>query len=85
MTYIATFYTHFGAMNCVRLMKQAGGMHPLLMPVPRKLSSSCGTCVRFEKEDSVQEYAAGMDQEDLDTIYQVEQDEYTPVYQTPRR
>ncbi|KMO86595.1 hypothetical protein AB840_07240 [Megasphaera cerevisiae DSM 20462] len=47
MYYIATFYSHFGA---IRFKKEAsdGIMAPCLMPVPRRLSSSCGTCVRFE-------------------------------------
>ena len=46
MFYIATFYSHFGAL---RLKKEAPAQikSPQLMPVPRKLSSSCGTCVRF--------------------------------------
>ena len=45
MFYIATFYSHFGA---IRFKKEAGINRPTLMPVPRRLSSSCGTCVRFE-------------------------------------
>lgn len=47
MNYIATFYSHFGA---VRFKKQCGqqGMEAKLMPVPRDLSSSCGTCVSYE-------------------------------------
>lgn len=46
MYYIATFYSHFGAMRFKQEMP--GISAPRLMPVPRKLSSSCGTCVRFE-------------------------------------
>lgn len=47
MTCIATFYSHFGA---VRFKKacQGLGWPARLMPVPRDLSSSCGTCVRYE-------------------------------------
>lgn len=46
MYYIATFYSHFGAM---RFKQETPGISaPRLMPVPRKLSSSCGTCVRFQ-------------------------------------
>ena len=49
MTCIATFYSHFGA---VRFKKTCEGMGwpARLMPVPRSLSSSCGTCVRYEGE-----------------------------------
>ena len=47
MICIATFYSHFGA---IRFKKScdALGWHAQLMPVPRDLSSSCGTCVQFE-------------------------------------
>ena len=47
MTCIATFYSHFGA---VRFKKDCDGRGwpAKLMPVPRDLSSSCGTCVRYE-------------------------------------
>lgn len=50
MIFIATFYSHFGAVrfkkNCESLSIPA-----VTMPVPRDLSSSCGTCVRFEAEE----------------------------------
>ncbi|MBR0514726.1 MAG: DUF3343 domain-containing protein [Clostridia bacterium] len=51
MIYIATFFSHFGAMHCKKLCDQAG-MPARMMPVPRKLSSSCGTCVRIEAPDA---------------------------------
>ena len=46
-TYIATFFSHFGA---IRFKRWCDGQHwsCRIMPVPRDLSSSCGTCVRFE-------------------------------------
>ena len=44
---MATFYTHYGAMqfykHCVKESVPAK-----MAPVPRELSSSCGVCVRFE-------------------------------------
>jgi hypothetical protein len=47
LEYLATFYTHYGAMrfhkNC-----QKEGIFAKMMPVPRELSSSCGVCVFFE-------------------------------------
>ena len=49
MTYIATFFTHFAAVNFSRHLKGTE-KKPMLMPVPRKLSSSCGTCVKFTGE-----------------------------------
>ena len=48
--YIATFYSHFGAVRFIRELKKSGIMGTL-MPVPRNLSSSCGTCVAYETED----------------------------------
>ena len=49
MICIATFFSHFGA---IRFKRQcdALGFPASLMPVPRSLSSSCGTCVRYEGE-----------------------------------
>ena len=47
MTYIATFFSHFGAMRFKKLCDGLG-WPATLMPVPRNLSSSCGTCVRYE-------------------------------------
>ena len=49
MTLIATFYSHFGAIRFKRLC-QSRGWEARVMPVPRDLSSSCGTCVRYEGE-----------------------------------
>ena len=49
--YIATFHTHLSAMRTQRALVGAG-ISALLAPVPRYLSASCGTCVRYEaKED----------------------------------
>ena len=49
MTCIATFYSHFGA---IRFKRSCGGLgwEAQVMPVPRNLSSSCGTCVRYDGE-----------------------------------
>ena len=46
MILIATFYSHFGAVHFKRYCGTRG-WEAKLMPVPRQLSSSCGTCVRF--------------------------------------
>ena len=47
MTYIATFFSHFGAIRFKKLCQKAS-WPAQVMPVPRDLSSSCGTCVRYE-------------------------------------
>lgn len=51
MIYIATFYSHFGAMRCKKMCGEAG-IPARMMPVPRTLSSSCGTCVRLETDSA---------------------------------
>ncbi len=45
-TYYATFFTHYGALVFRRYCQQQG-ISCTLMPVPRSLSSSCGTCASF--------------------------------------
>ena len=42
--HIATFHTHFGALTFHKKLKALGD-NAVMMPVPRKLSASCGTCV----------------------------------------
>lgn len=65
-TYIATFFTHYGAISFQRHCV-GKGYRGELMPVPRFLSSSCGTCVRFEAEN----WDLGYHNEALDGIFWV--------------
>ena len=61
--YIATFHSHFGAMlYCQALKKQGICVKP--MPVPRKVSSSCGTCASYEHNMFID-----LDDCELDGIY----------------
>ncbi len=50
MNYIATFYTHAAALMTNRTL-QKKSVSSRLGPVPRVLSSSCGTCVMYESDD----------------------------------
>ena len=50
MICIATFFSHFGAMRCKKLC-DAAGIPARMMPIPRALSSSCGTCVRVATDN----------------------------------
>lgn len=52
MIYIATFFPfrRHALQKAVRPRRSSAKM----MPVPRKLSSSCGTCVRVEAQDAEQ-------------------------------
>lgn len=45
--YIATFHTHLSALLTCQCLT-AAGVQARMMPVPRKLSASCGTCVDYE-------------------------------------
>lgn len=62
MTYV-TFFSHFGAMQFKRSM-EARGVAVTLMPVPRFLSSSCGTCARLDDAD-----ASNLPMEDVEGVY----------------
>ena len=46
-TYYATFFSHFGAVRFFRKLRETS-FSAVIMPVPRELSSSCGTCVKFQ-------------------------------------
>lgn len=74
IVYIVTFYSHYGAIqfrkNCEKLNLEA-----VIMPVPRDLSSSCGTCVRFETERIFPEK-----NEEVEQIVRVENNGYVCVY-----
>ena len=76
MDQIATFHTHFGALSFHRRLAALGDA-PVMMPVPRKLSASCGTCVRF----SLPFEAGAMADEDLDGVYAVESGGYKLIFQ----
>ena len=72
-TFIATFFSHFGAIRFHQELK-AQGLQGKLMPVPRRVSSSCGTCVRFEAPaDHV------IHSEDLEQLFRLEGDELTMI------
>ncbi|MEL7610667.1 MAG: DUF3343 domain-containing protein [Bacillota bacterium] len=73
--YIAAFHTHLSAMRTYRALT-AAGRDAKMAPVPRALSSSCGTCVYYSGED---EALCCMDA-DYDYIVKVMQDgRYEPV------
>lgn len=63
--YIATFFSHFGAIRFGRFLRERGVEHALT-PVPRQLSSSCGTCVRFTARNLPE-----MPEEDLERLFRV--------------
>jgi len=71
--YIATFHTHLSALMTSQTLTSLG-VRAQMMPVPRKLSSSCGTCVRYLAEDA---HLSAMD-EDVEAVYEkTGKEEYT--------
>ena len=78
MTYIATFFSHFGATRYERLCR-AAGIAARTMPVPRSLSSSCGTCVRCEGSFLTPE---GVCAEEIEQIVRQLPDGYEVVYRS---
>ena len=74
--YVATFHTHLSALITDRNLK-AVSIDSRMMPVFRKLSSSCGTCVVYEADGPCLEQ---MD-EDVEGVYEIVGDEaYTLLY-----
>ncbi len=75
--YVATFHTHLSALMTDRNLKGAG-VQARMMPVFRKLSSSCGTCVVYTAPGPCLER---MD-EDMEAVYEITGDEeYRLLYQ----
>ena len=75
--YVATFHTHLSALMTNRNLNDAG-ISARMMPVFRKLSSSCGTCVVYSAADPCLER---MD-EDVEGVYEIVGDEkFRQLYQ----
>lgn len=76
--FIATFFSHFGATRFNKEL-QKNNISCKLMPVPRSLSSSCGTCVLYEYDrhyvnDEIPDY--------VEKIFEVEkEDKYIMKYE----
>ena len=77
MDCVATFHTHLSALLTTRNL-QSAGVQARMMPVFRKLSSSCGTCVVYAAPGPCLER---MD-EDVEAVYEITGDEeYRLLYQ----
>lgn len=77
MDQIATFHTHLGAIRFEKKLLSLGDKGATMMPVPRKLSASCGTCVRFALP-----FEAEWANEDLDAVYVLEGAGYRTIFQS---
>ena len=75
--YVATFFSHFGAMAFKKKCDQEG-FAAKIMPVPRNLSSSCGTCVKYRTPDAP---VPGEHLQEIEQIVQITgDDQYETVY-----
>jgi hypothetical protein len=72
---MATFFTHFDAVSFARSLT-AEGIAAKARPVPRAVSSSCGTAVQFEGEKLPGPALLA----DVDRIYIMAGGGYRPVY-----
>ena len=68
---VATFHNHYGAMM---FRKRVSGAK--LAPVPRALSSSCGTAAFFSSGFSVD-----MADENLEAVYEIEGSTFRKIYE----
>ncbi|HHY78079.1 MAG TPA: DUF3343 domain-containing protein [Clostridiales bacterium] len=76
MEYIATFFSHFGAIKYGKFLSSKK-ISSETMPVPRKLSSSCGVCVKFKTSEDIK----NMISEDIDKIYLIDGSDIKLIYE----
>ena len=76
MTYIATFFSHFGAIKYKKIC-ESQQCKAKIMPVPRSLSSSCGTCIEYESDVMC---PGGAIPDEVEQIVQVTADGYQSLY-----
>ncbi|WP_286034944.1 DUF3343 domain-containing protein [Megamonas hypermegale] len=76
MKYIATFYSHFGAIRFKKLC-DAQNITAKVMPVPRDLSSSCGTCVKCEGDLIAQ---SDIHEDEIEQIVEITDTGYRIIY-----
>lgn len=67
MYYIATFFTHSGAMKYNNFLKSIN-IHAELMPVPRKFSSNCGIAAKFSPDIDI----SSLISDDIEKLYKID-------------
>ena len=73
--FVATFHSQYGAVQFLREAKKRE-LECRLAPVPRVLSSSCGTCAHYASES----WDPGFPLEDLEAVYVVSEGTYHLVH-----
>lgn len=75
MEYIVLFFTQFGAIKFEKSLSKKN-IQGTMMPVPRKLSSSCGISVKFNFEGDI----SGLICSDINKIYAADGKNYNLLY-----
>ena len=78
--YIITFHTHYEAILCKRSLEgvaKEGLNFVKMIPVPRELSSSCGTAIKIEAEFSFD--VALFSSIEHDEVFLLESDGYSKI------
>lgn len=78
MIYLFTFHTNFDANIASRKLKTLGSVK--MKPVPRVLSSSCGTAVLFSTTDTQFQPNTFLDLS-FEKVYQVDDQDYTMLFE----
>lgn len=76
MEYIATFYTHFGAIKYSKYLSDKN-IASEVMPVPRKLSSSCGICVKFKTDIDISTIIS----KDMEKVFAINENSMKLIYE----
>lgn len=79
MECVATFYSHFGAIQFEQFCKERT-IRVHLQPVPRWLSSSCGTCAVFQVDRCIIEDIPEDILEDIEQVVEKQKDSYKEIY-----
>ncbi|NBK26193.1 MAG: DUF3343 domain-containing protein [Spirochaetia bacterium] len=74
-SFVATFFDHYGAVQFRTWCKQQD-LNCVLQPVPRSLSSSCGTCAVFEASA----WKTGYDPHQIEAIYEQQEGAYALLF-----
>ena len=76
MIYVATFFAHIGTIRFKKFCDKEN-LPAHMMPVPRTLSSSCGTCVQFEAPE---DYEFVYESEELEEVVKQIDGKYVSIY-----
>ncbi|NLY09047.1 MAG: DUF3343 domain-containing protein [Tissierellia bacterium] len=79
MKYYATFYSHFGAIQFHKLCVN-NEIEAIVKPVPRAISSSCGSCVEFNMEQEPLTVFTDIDLDDVEKLVVALEGKYEVIF-----